>query len=85
MSYKKGGHFMDFNVERARRFEGEMVRFRNEKGEWRIGRVSKVTKDGIQIEELIGNSDEGYGYGAWGPPRPFFAGYPVLFDLLFFV
>ncbi|MCQ6282153.1 hypothetical protein [Bacillus sp. EB600] len=74
---------MIFNYERARHFEGKIVRFRNEDGEWHIGRVEKVTKEGIQIEELIGNSNEGYGYGLWGLPRPFL-GYPVLFDLLFF-
>ena len=68
---------MDF--EKARHFEGKMVQFRTKKGDWRIGRVVKVTKDGVQIEELNANSDDGYGYGFWGP-GPAFAG-AALFDL----
>jgi len=83
LSYMRGGIFVIFNYERARHFEGKIVRFRNEDGERHIGRVAKVTKEGIQIEELIANSNEGYGYGLWGSPRPFL-GYSVLFDLLFF-
>lgn len=71
---------MTFNYERARHFEGKIVRFRTEDGEWHIAKVAKVTKKAIEIEEL---SNEGYGYGFLGPPRPFL-GYPVLFDLLFF-
>jgi hypothetical protein len=62
------------HYEIARHFKGEMVRFRTEKGDWRIGRVVNVTKDGVQIEKLIDNSnkaisDEGYGF-PWGPPGP---------------
>lgn len=69
--------------EKARLFEGEIVRFRTEKENWRIGRVGKVTKDGVQIEELIANSnkansDEGYAF-PWGP-GPAFAG-AAAFDL----
>jgi hypothetical protein len=81
MSYMEGGIFVDF--EKARHFEGKMVRFRTKKGDWRIGKVVKATKDGVQIKELIANADEGYAY-PWGPgpwgPGPAFAG-AALFDL----
>jgi hypothetical protein len=63
---------MELDYQRARRLEGKMIRFKNNQGEWSIGRVSKVRKDGLEIEELsTSSSDEGYGFGFFGP-RPFF-------------
>lgn len=60
---------MHLNYEQARRLEGEMIRFKNKEGKWAIGRVSKVRKDGLEIEELShsGSKGDGYGYGLWGP------------------
>ena len=59
---------MDY--QKAREFEGKMVQFRTEKGQWRIGRVVKVATDKIQIEELLANShidgsSEGFAF-PWG-------------------
>lgn len=66
---------MDYN--QARRFEGKMIQFKNDQGEWKVGRVVKVTKEGFEIEELkSSSSNDGYGFGFFGPGpffrRPFF-------------
>ncbi|WML31070.1 hypothetical protein RCG24_04035 [Neobacillus sp. OS1-32] len=54
--------------EQALRLKGEIISFKNKQGQWTIGRVAKVRKDGLEIEELNhSGSDEGYGYGFWGP------------------
>ncbi|MCM3568942.1 hypothetical protein [Neobacillus mesonae] len=60
---------MELNYEMAKRLEGEMIRFKNKEGKLVIGRVSKVRKDGLEVEELShsGSGDGGYGYGFWGP------------------
>jgi hypothetical protein len=68
---------MPLNYEQAKRLEGKMIEFRNKQGEWAIGRVVKVKKDGLMIEELKQTgSDDGYGYGLWGGP---FWGPPAFF------
>lgn len=62
----------DFN--RMRNAEGEMIRFKNKKGDWSVGRIVKVRKDGLEIEELSPSSPNnafGFGFGGgpfWGPP-----------------
>jgi hypothetical protein len=41
-----------------------MIRYKNERGEWKVGKVVEVTKDGLEISELSSsNSSDGYGYG----------------------
>lgn len=74
---------MELNYEQARRLEGQMIRFKNKEGQWAIGRVAKVRKDGLEIEELThsGQKSEGYGYGFWGGPffRP-----PIFFPFVGF-
>ncbi len=73
---------MEFNFEQARRLEGKMIRFKNKQGEMAIGKVIKVTKDGLEIEELRSSgTDDGYGYGVCG--RPFW-GPPVFFPFVGF-
>ncbi|WP_160726095.1 hypothetical protein [Bacillus sp. USDA818B3_A] len=61
---------LDYN--QARNLEGKMIQFKNIQGEWSVGRVVKVRKDGLEIEELSSSSSsDGYGFGFFGP-RPFF-------------
>ncbi len=60
---------VELNYEQARRLEGQMIRFKNKEGEWSIGKVKKVRKDGLEIEELSNSSGSGDGYGF-----PFFGG-----------
>lgn len=68
----KGVFKLELNYERARSLEGKMIRYRNEQGEWSVGKVIKVKKDGLEIAELgSSNSSDGFGYGFFGP-RPFF-------------
>ncbi|MGG1676086.1 hypothetical protein ACIFOT_10110 [Neobacillus sp. NRS-1170] len=63
---------MQLNYEQAQHLEGKMIQFKNNKGEWSIGKVVKVRKDGLEIEELnSSSSNDGYGFGFFGP-RPFF-------------
>ncbi|MBS4217980.1 hypothetical protein KHA96_06540 [Bacillus sp. FJAT-49711] len=62
---------MENNHEKQSHFEGQMIRFRNGNGEWRIGKVVKVREDGLEISELSSNSYGGYGFGFFGR-RPFF-------------
>lgn len=63
---------MQLNYEGARHLEGNIIRFKNESGEWTIGKVVKVKEDGLEIAELgSSDSNEGFGYGFFGP-RPFF-------------
>jgi hypothetical protein len=69
---------MELNYERARALEGKMIRYRTEEGEWCVGKVVNVKKDGLEIAELgSSNSSNGFGYGFFGPRpyfgRPFFA------------
>jgi hypothetical protein len=68
---------VQLNYERARQLEGEMVRFQNEDGEWLVGKVVKVRKDGLEIVETSSDKNDGYGFGIWRPcfvpfGRPFF-------------
>ena len=73
---------MHLNDQQARHLEGKLIHFQNQKGDWRIGRVAKVRKDGIEIEELIPSRSEGFGYGFWGG-GPFFRP-PVFFPFIGF-
>jgi len=63
---------MPLNYENALRLEGEIIKYQNKDGDWKMGRVAKVRKDGLEMEELNpeGTSD-GYGFPFWGP-GPFF-------------
>jgi hypothetical protein len=68
---------VQLNYERARQLKGEMVRFQNEDGEWLVGKVVKVRKDGLEIVETSSDKNDGYGFGIWRPwfvpfCRPFF-------------
>lgn len=74
---------MQLDYNQALRLKGKMIQFKNKQGEWAIGKVTKVTKEGLEIEELSpSGSSSGYGYGFWGP-RPFFRG-PVFFPFVGF-
>jgi hypothetical protein len=65
---------MQLNYEQARQLKGQMIEFKNNKGEWAIGRVVRVKKNGLEIQELNRSGlKDGYGYGFccgpfWGPP-----------------
>lgn len=62
---------MQLNYHQARNLEGKMIQYKNDQGEWSIGKVVKVRKEGLEIEELsYSSSSEGYGFGFFGP-RPF--------------
>ena len=68
----KGVILVELNFERAQSLAGELIRYRNEEGEWRVGKILNVKKDGVEIAELNAqNSNNGFGYGFFGP-RPFF-------------
>ncbi|PLS08592.1 hypothetical protein [Neobacillus cucumis] len=70
---------MDYNS--ALRLEGKMIKFKNKQGNWSIGRVLRVKKNGLEIEELQSlESSTGYGFGFWGP-RPFW-GPPCFFPFI---
>ncbi len=73
---------MQLDYRQAQRLEGQMIKFKNKKGEWAFGRVVKVKKDGLEIEEL-GSSrpNSGYGFGFWAGP---FFGPPVFFPFVGF-
>jgi hypothetical protein len=77
---------LDFN--QARNLEGGMIHFKNNHGEWSIGKVVKVRNDGLEIEELSSSSsNEGYGFGFFGPSpffRPRFFRPPVFFPFVGF-
>lgn len=63
---------LELNYEQARRLEGKMIQYKNEAGELGVGRVIKVRKDGLEIEEFSSShTSDGHGYGFWGR-RPFF-------------
>jgi len=63
---------MQLNYQQARNLEGKMIHYKNDQGEWSIGKVVKVRKEGLEIEELSSSSSStGYGFGFFGP-RPFF-------------
>jgi hypothetical protein len=69
--YLEGG-FTLFNYETAKQYQGKTIRFKNEKGDWVIGKVIKVNKDGLEIEEFNTEvTEDGFGYGFFGP-RPYF-------------
>lgn len=62
------GGFTLFNYETAKQYQGKTVRFKNEKGEWVIGKVMKVSQEGLEIEEYsTEGTDDGFGYGFFGP------------------
>ncbi|MEH7121427.1 hypothetical protein V7128_29105 [Neobacillus vireti] len=59
---------MELEYNQALSLKGKMIRFKDEQGEWKIGRVVNVKKDGLEIEELSStSSSNGYGYGFFGP------------------
>ncbi|WML40085.1 hypothetical protein RCG19_23550 [Neobacillus sp. OS1-2] len=63
---------MQLNYEQARHLEGKMIQYKNNSGELVVGRVAKVKKEGLEIEEFSSShSSDGFGFGFWGP-RPFF-------------
>ena len=77
---------MQLDYNQARNLEGKMIQFKNNQGEWSVGRVVKVRENGLEIEELSSsNSNEGYGFGFFGPRpfvrRPFFRP-PVFFPFV---
>jgi len=78
---------MQLDYESARRLKGEIIKFKNKEGKWTIGRVTKVRKDGLEIEELTTpEPGDGHGYGCWGPfwrPPVFFpfVGFGIGFPL----
>jgi hypothetical protein len=59
------------NYENARHLEGELIRYKNEKGDWTVGKVVKVNKNGLEIAELGSSNGDGYGFGFFRP-FPFF-------------
>jgi hypothetical protein len=70
--YMKGVILVELNYEHAQSLVGEIIRYRNEEGEWRVGKILNIKKDGMEIAELSAqNSNNGFGYGFFGP-RPFF-------------
>jgi hypothetical protein len=70
---------MNLNYEQARGLEGKVIKVQNHEGKWVMGRVVKVRKDGLELEEVnSSSSNDGYGYGFWGP-RPFFRPFFVPF------
>lgn len=74
---------MQLDYEHALHLEGKLIEFKNKRGEWSIGRVKTVKKAGLEIEELNPHhSDDGYGFGFFGP-RPFW-GPPVFFPFVGF-
>ena len=78
---------MQLDYDRALRLEGKMIQFRNAEGEWSIGKVVKVRKDGLEIEELSSSSSSnGYGFGFFGPRpfSPFFFRPPVVIPFVGF-
>ncbi|MDQ6598012.1 hypothetical protein [Bacillus salipaludis] len=79
---------MYFNYENARRFEGQLIKFKNEQGDWVIGKVVKVKKDGFEIAELNSKQpNDGYGFGFFPGPffgRPFFRPFGAPFFPFFF-
>ncbi|NRD80359.1 hypothetical protein HPT25_23850 [Bacillus sp. BRMEA1] len=59
---------MELNYESAQRLKGEIIKYKNNEGIWVIGRVVKVRKDGLEIEELKASiPSDGHGFGFWGP------------------
>ncbi|WP_462413296.1 hypothetical protein [Neobacillus sp. Marseille-QA0830] len=80
---------MQIDYQSAKRLEGELIRFQNKEGEWTMGRVAKVRKEGLEIEELgHTSSGAGYGFGFFGGPffRPpvFFPFFGFAFSPFFF-
>jgi hypothetical protein len=77
---------VELNYESAKHLKGKMIRFRNKDGEWVVGKVVNIKKDGLEIAE-IGSSDSNDGYGFGGPffGRPFFFPFDgFFFDPFFF-
>jgi hypothetical protein len=63
---------MQLDYEQALHLEGKLIQYKNNEGKWVIGRVAKVRKNGLEIEEFqSSNANEGYGFGFFGP-GPFF-------------
>jgi hypothetical protein len=76
---------VELNYESAKHLKGKMIRYQNKNGEWVVGKVVNVTKDGLEIAELEShNPNDGYGFG--GPFfRPFFFPFNIfIFDPFFF-
>jgi len=71
---------VELNYERAKHLNGRIIRFRHENGEWVLGKVVNVKKDGLEIAELdSSHSNNGDGYA-----RPFFNPFFFPFDGFFF-
>ncbi|MEH7334518.1 hypothetical protein V7161_17875 [Neobacillus drentensis] len=71
---------MKLNYERAKHLEGRFIRFRHENGEWVVGKVVSVKKDGLEIAELDSSySNKGDGYAF-----PFFSPFFCPFNRFFF-
>jgi hypothetical protein len=67
---------MQLDYQQALNLKGQMIEYKNKTGEWAIGRVVGVKKNGLEIEELKKSSlKDGFGYGFWGGP---FWGPPVV-------
>ncbi|OIK09814.1 hypothetical protein BIV60_22890 [Bacillus sp. MUM 116] len=79
---------MKFDYERARQLEGQMIRFKNEKGDCVIGKIVKVKEEGFEVSELNSKQpNEGYGFGFFPGPffgRPFFVPFGAPFFPFFF-
>ncbi|MDR4949792.1 hypothetical protein [Neobacillus cucumis] len=61
---------MQLNYESAKHLEGRIIRFRHENGEWVVGRVVNVKKDGLEIVELnssYSNNSDGYAFPFFCP------------------
>lgn len=70
------------NYEQARHLKGRVIQYLNQDGEWTIGKIVEVKKDGFEIEELQSSiTDDGYGFGFFGPP---FFGPPVFVPFVAF-
>lgn len=75
---------MQLDYNQALKLEGKLIKYKNENNEWTIGRVSKVTNQGLEVEELSDSSpsSDGYGFG-WFGPGPCFRP-PVFFPFVGF-
>lgn len=80
---------MQFNYDTMRHLEGQVIRYKNEEGNWTFGKIVSVKKDGIELSEISSTSpDEGFGFGFFPGPffrRPFFVPFAVpIFPFFFF-
>ena len=77
---------MELNYERTKHLKGKMIRFRNKNGEWVVGKVVNIKKDGLEIAELGSHdSNDGYGFGFCNPcrcfRRPFFFSFVEIIEV----